>query len=108
MPLEVLLKCQHRSVEILFGSSAGRHGISDLDRQYMVQALQLARRGLGQTEPNPAVGCIIVKEGKVSRLLSRLIETNLEVMLLLEHCVLAWMVRMSFGTSRSRSTPALQ
>lgn len=32
----------------------------------MAQALQLAKRGLGKTEPNPAVGCVIVKEGKVS------------------------------------------
>ncbi|MEW5310562.1 MAG: hypothetical protein WDW38_002348 [Sanguina aurantia] len=31
----------------------------------MRQALELARRGLGQTHPNPAVGCVIVKDGKV-------------------------------------------
>lgn len=35
------------------------------DRTYMQQALELARRGLGLTFPNPAVGCVIVKEGKV-------------------------------------------
>ena len=28
-------------------------------------ALRLARRGLGATHPNPAVGCVIVKDGQV-------------------------------------------
>ncbi|MCI0498707.1 MAG: bifunctional diaminohydroxyphosphoribosylaminopyrimidine deaminase/5-amino-6-(5-phosphoribosylamino)uracil reductase RibD [Planctomycetales bacterium] len=31
----------------------------------MRQALNLARRGLGSVEPNPAVGCVIVKDGAV-------------------------------------------
>jgi len=31
----------------------------------MQQALQLARRGLGQTSPNPAVGAVLVRSGKV-------------------------------------------
>ena len=35
------------------------------DRQYMMRALQLASRALGQTFPNPAVGCVIVKDGEV-------------------------------------------
>ncbi len=35
------------------------------DRAYMRQALELARRALGQTHPNPAVGCVIVKDGQV-------------------------------------------
>lgn len=30
----------------------------------MRRALELARRGLGSTEPNPAVGCVIVAEGE--------------------------------------------
>jgi hypothetical protein len=34
----------------------------------MQQALQLAQRGLGHTYPNPAVGCVIVKDGKVGLL----------------------------------------
>jgi diaminohydroxyphosphoribosylaminopyrimidine deaminase / 5-amino-6-(5-phosphoribosylamino)uracil reductase len=34
-------------------------------RNYMQLALQLARRGLGNVEPNPAVGAVIVKAGKV-------------------------------------------
>jgi diaminohydroxyphosphoribosylaminopyrimidine deaminase/5-amino-6-(5-phosphoribosylamino)uracil reductase len=35
------------------------------DLHYMRAALTLAARGLGQVAPNPAVGCIIVKEGRV-------------------------------------------
>lgn len=31
----------------------------------MKEALRLARRGLGRTSPNPAVGAVIVREGKV-------------------------------------------
>jgi diaminohydroxyphosphoribosylaminopyrimidine deaminase/5-amino-6-(5-phosphoribosylamino)uracil reductase len=35
------------------------------DLHYMRAALTLAARGLGQVAPNPAVGCIIVKDGRV-------------------------------------------
>jgi len=35
------------------------------DESYMKAALSLARRGLGNVWPNPAVGCIIVKGNKV-------------------------------------------
>lgn len=31
----------------------------------MAHALRLARRGLGNTWPNPAVGCVLVREGRV-------------------------------------------
>ncbi|MCG8407284.1 MAG: bifunctional diaminohydroxyphosphoribosylaminopyrimidine deaminase/5-amino-6-(5-phosphoribosylamino)uracil reductase RibD [Phycisphaerales bacterium] len=34
---------------------------TDRDRQYMQQALDLAIRGQGHVEPNPMVGCVIVK-----------------------------------------------
>jgi len=33
--------------------------------QYMAQAVQLARRGLYTADPNPRVGCVIVKDDKV-------------------------------------------
>ena len=39
--------------------------ISDSDRAYMRMALQEARKGLGRTSPNPCVGAIIVREGRV-------------------------------------------
>jgi diaminohydroxyphosphoribosylaminopyrimidine deaminase / 5-amino-6-(5-phosphoribosylamino)uracil reductase len=35
------------------------------DSRHMRAALALARRGLGNTWPNPAVGCIVVKDGRV-------------------------------------------
>lgn len=35
------------------------------DARYMMQALDLARARLGQTAPNPSVGCVIVREGVV-------------------------------------------
>lgn len=33
--------------------------------RYMRRALALARRGLGRTSPNPAVGCVLVRDGEV-------------------------------------------
>jgi diaminohydroxyphosphoribosylaminopyrimidine deaminase/5-amino-6-(5-phosphoribosylamino)uracil reductase len=35
------------------------------DVQYMRQALELARGGLGWVSPNPLVGCVLVKDGEV-------------------------------------------
>ncbi len=32
---------------------------------YMQEALELARRGCGATSPNPAVGCVVVREGRI-------------------------------------------
>lgn len=37
----------------------------DHDTAYMAMALALARRGLGRVWPNPAVGCVIVRDGVV-------------------------------------------
>jgi diaminohydroxyphosphoribosylaminopyrimidine deaminase/5-amino-6-(5-phosphoribosylamino)uracil reductase len=35
------------------------------DDRWMARALELARRGLGETNPNPMVGCVLVKAGRV-------------------------------------------
>lgn len=35
------------------------------DSQWMARALQLAERGLYTTSPNPCVGCVLVKDGKI-------------------------------------------
>src|ERR1700723_2553523 len=35
------------------------------DPSHMRAALSLARRGLGDTWPNPSVGCVIVRDGRV-------------------------------------------
>lgn len=38
---------------------------SVIDREYMARALRLAGRGLYTTDPNPRVGCVIVRDGSV-------------------------------------------
>jgi diaminohydroxyphosphoribosylaminopyrimidine deaminase/5-amino-6-(5-phosphoribosylamino)uracil reductase len=38
---------------------------SDTDRAYMQEAIALAERGRGHTAPNPMVGCVLVKDGRV-------------------------------------------
>jgi len=35
------------------------------DGRFMALALSLGRRGMGNTAPNPSVGCVIVKEGRI-------------------------------------------
>ena len=35
------------------------------DERYMRQALELAQRGQGFVEPNPMVGCVLVKDGRI-------------------------------------------
>ena len=35
------------------------------DNYYMGHAIKLARKGLYTTHPNPRVGCVVVKDGKI-------------------------------------------
>ncbi|MDH3343567.1 MAG: riboflavin biosynthesis protein RibD, partial [Gammaproteobacteria bacterium] len=35
------------------------------DHSFMQRALRLAKKGLYGTEPNPRVGCVLVKGGKI-------------------------------------------
>jgi diaminohydroxyphosphoribosylaminopyrimidine deaminase/5-amino-6-(5-phosphoribosylamino)uracil reductase len=37
----------------------------ELDARFMARALQLARLGLYTTDPNPRVGCVLVKDGRI-------------------------------------------
>jgi diaminohydroxyphosphoribosylaminopyrimidine deaminase/5-amino-6-(5-phosphoribosylamino)uracil reductase len=39
--------------------------MSESDEKFMLSALALAAKGIGCVEPNPAVGCVIVKDGNV-------------------------------------------
>lgn len=39
--------------------------MTDMDNRHMGHALSLGRRGMGTTWPNPAVGCVIVADGRV-------------------------------------------
>jgi diaminohydroxyphosphoribosylaminopyrimidine deaminase/5-amino-6-(5-phosphoribosylamino)uracil reductase len=38
---------------------------SGTDSAWMARALRLARRGLYTTDPNPRVGCVVVRDGEV-------------------------------------------
>lgn len=40
-------------------------GFSASDHAHMARALRLAERGLLTTSPNPRVGCVIVRDGKI-------------------------------------------
>jgi diaminohydroxyphosphoribosylaminopyrimidine deaminase / 5-amino-6-(5-phosphoribosylamino)uracil reductase len=40
-------------------------GWTELDRQWMARAFELAQRGLYTTDPNPRVGCVLVKDAAV-------------------------------------------
>lgn len=37
----------------------------DADREYMTRAIRLAQKGRGYTNPNPLVGAVIVKDGRI-------------------------------------------
>jgi diaminohydroxyphosphoribosylaminopyrimidine deaminase/5-amino-6-(5-phosphoribosylamino)uracil reductase len=39
--------------------------VPDADQRWMALALGLGARGLGRVSPNPAVGCVIVRDGRV-------------------------------------------
>lgn len=39
--------------------------MQDTDRRFMALALGLGRRGQGNAWPNPAVGCVLVKDGRI-------------------------------------------
>lgn len=47
------------------GVVLARERQEQLDHIFMARALELARRGLGRTEPNLAVGCVIVRDGRI-------------------------------------------
>lgn len=42
-----------------------RVALSPEERRYLSRAIALARRGLGRTSPNPAVGAVLVRDGQV-------------------------------------------
>ncbi len=39
--------------------------VAAADSRRMLQACEEAERGLGHTSPNPAVGCVVVKKGRL-------------------------------------------
>src|SRR5437588_3618624 len=46
-------------------SNSLRHCLMGANSEYMRLALRLARRGYGTTSPNPMVGAVLVKRGKI-------------------------------------------
>ncbi len=46
-------------------SKKDKESFSSEDVKFMRAALALAKRGIGRTSPNPAVGAVIVKDGKI-------------------------------------------
>jgi len=47
------------------GRRAPGRPLAARDEAFMRRALALAARGLGETNPNPAVGCVVVRDNKV-------------------------------------------
>ncbi|MEE2935140.1 MAG: bifunctional diaminohydroxyphosphoribosylaminopyrimidine deaminase/5-amino-6-(5-phosphoribosylamino)uracil reductase RibD [Planctomycetota bacterium] len=45
--------------------SAPRRSLSDQDETFMQRALELAARARGDVEPNPMVGCVLVRDGQI-------------------------------------------
>ena len=39
--------------------------MNDIHKNFMSYAIKLAKKGRGSVSPNPLVGCVIVKEGKI-------------------------------------------
>ena len=54
-------------IPVVAGSSPVGHPslFMAADEKFMREAIRLARKGLGHTRPNPAVGCVIVKSGRI-------------------------------------------
>ena len=48
-----------------FGECDGTDTFHEFDEQMMARAISLARNGLGRTSPNPLVGAVIVRDGRI-------------------------------------------
>lgn len=42
-----------------------RAALASTDERFMRRAIELAERGIGETNPNPPVGCVLVRDGRV-------------------------------------------
>jgi hypothetical protein len=56
---------KHRTRRCVVRVSMHADSATQKDVEYMKLAIQLARRALGHTSPNPMVGCVIVKDGNI-------------------------------------------
>lgn len=54
-----------KAPRVLGGIKVAGSRVSAIDRAFMRRALDLARRAAGRSHPNPMVGCVIVKDGRI-------------------------------------------
>jgi diaminohydroxyphosphoribosylaminopyrimidine deaminase/5-amino-6-(5-phosphoribosylamino)uracil reductase len=54
-----------RAGKIMTGPDKSKYGFSAADHTYMKHAIRLAEKAAGNTSPNPVVGAVIVREGKI-------------------------------------------
>ena len=60
----VALRCPDRHT--IPGCFTGERKCREMTKEdYMRRALKLARQGAGYTNPNPMVGCVVVKDGRI-------------------------------------------
>src|SRR6185369_7639886 len=64
-PFRLGLPLVPRYWRIHAGIAGSVEKMTDYHERYMKRALTLARKGIGRTTPNPAVGCVIVEAGKI-------------------------------------------
>ncbi len=64
MPNQLPEQLSDQSPEQAIDDDTAHLNVGD-DERYMAQALQLARKGINTTHPNPAVGCVIVNQGNI-------------------------------------------
>ncbi|CAM6045018.1 unnamed protein product [Sphagnum compactum] len=57
-------RCEAAAARCLASTGYGREQ-EQQDAAYMRECVELARQAIGHTSPNPMVGCVLVKEGKV-------------------------------------------
>ncbi|KAK3239894.1 hypothetical protein CYMTET_50214 [Cymbomonas tetramitiformis] len=64
-PFKFQARNVRRQSKIFSTTDSAEPEVSDEDRAYIMQCIELARTAEGQTHPNPMVGSMIVKDGKV-------------------------------------------
>ncbi|XP_024379572.1 riboflavin biosynthesis protein PYRD, chloroplastic isoform X3 [Physcomitrium patens] len=61
----ISIRCAISSAPNASGESILPQGATEVDAFYMRMCVDLARQAVGKTSPNPIVGCVIVKDGRI-------------------------------------------
>lgn len=61
----ISIRCAISSAPNASGESILPQGATEVDALYMRMCVDLARQAVGKTSPNPIVGCVIVKDGRI-------------------------------------------